>query len=47
MARICEICGRKDETLENDHDHDLLDVCEACTNDRHYFMMKLNDEGES
>lgn len=35
MARICEVCGRIEEKTEDHEEHDLLDVCTACTSDRH------------
>jgi len=34
MARICEICGRKEDHSSQDHTYDILDVCSDCTNDR-------------
>ncbi|WP_269521519.1 hypothetical protein [Bacillus sp. J33] len=34
MARVCEICGRRDETEEEEYSFDILDICPDCTNDR-------------
>ncbi|WP_181395876.1 hypothetical protein [Cytobacillus oceanisediminis] len=34
MARVCEICGRRDETEEDEYSFDILDVCPDCTHDR-------------
>ncbi|WP_281252275.1 hypothetical protein [Sediminibacillus massiliensis] len=31
MSRICEVCGRIEDILEEDHKYDILDVCPQCT----------------
>lgn len=31
MARICEVCGRREESEDT---YDLYDVCESCAEDR-------------
>jgi hypothetical protein len=35
MARVCEVCGRREERPDEDHPFDILDVCESCTDDIH------------
>ncbi|WP_285289097.1 hypothetical protein [Bacillus sp. ISL-47] len=34
MARVCEICGRREEAEDEEYSFDILDVCPDCTNDR-------------
>ncbi|WP_257009849.1 hypothetical protein [Evansella halocellulosilytica] len=33
MHRICEVCGRMEEVIEEPVDHDILDVCGTCTDE--------------
>ncbi len=40
LVKICEVCGRieedEEETKEQDADYHMLDICENCTQDKHY-----------
>lgn len=33
MAKVCEICGQKEETEKQDH-YEILGLCESCLADR-------------
>jgi hypothetical protein len=46
VARICEVCGRIEEMDGEDLEHDLLDVCSMCTNDRYQFVIGMEKEVE-
>ncbi|WP_281418750.1 hypothetical protein [Desertibacillus haloalkaliphilus] len=43
MRRICEVCGRTDEAMEEKLEHDLLDVCENCTGELTSYFNELSE----
>ncbi|KAF0825189.1 hypothetical protein V7200_09660 [Cytobacillus firmus] len=34
MAKVCEICGVREETDEEENSFDMLIICPDCSNDR-------------
>ncbi|WP_281280556.1 hypothetical protein [Salibacterium salarium] len=34
MAKVCEICGQKEETDQHEEKYDVLGLCESCLKDR-------------
>ncbi|WP_264739482.1 hypothetical protein [Cytobacillus firmus] len=34
MAKVCEICGHREESEEEEYSFDLLIICPDCSNDR-------------